>query len=53
VFYRQIGDGAVTTRNTYLDQKPYLYCEHDPVNAADPSGHDGDDDFWGLISSGG
>ena len=33
--------GAFTTRDTYLDQKPYLYCEHDPVNATDPSGHDG------------
>ena len=32
--------GAFTTRGTYLDQKPYLYCEHDPVNAVDPSGHD-------------
>ena len=32
--------GAFTTRDTYLDQKPYLYCEHDPVNAVDPSGHD-------------
>jgi RHS repeat-associated protein len=31
--------GAFTTRDTYLDQKPYLYCEHDPVNATDPSGH--------------
>ena len=38
-FYRQIGDGAFTTRDAYLDQKPYLYCEHDPVNAVDPSGH--------------
>jgi len=25
---------------TYLDQPPYLYCNHDPVNAVDPSGHD-------------
>ena len=39
LFYRQIGDGAFITRDTYLDQKPYLYCEHDPVNAVDPSGH--------------
>jgi RHS repeat-associated protein len=31
--------GRFITRDTYLDQKPYLYCEHDPVNATDPSGH--------------
>jgi len=47
-FYRQIGDGAFTTRDTYLDQKPYLYCEHDPVNAVDPSGHDIISDLLGL-----
>ncbi len=33
--------GSFITRDTYLDQKPYLYCEHDPVNAVDPSGHAG------------
>ena len=38
--------GAFTTRDTYLDQKPYLYCEHDPVNATDPSGHVID---WGKL----
>ena len=27
------------TRDTYLDQKPYAYCDGDPVNATDPSGH--------------
>jgi RHS repeat-associated protein len=32
--------GLFLTRDTYLEQKPYLYCEHDPVNATDPSGHD-------------
>jgi RHS repeat-associated protein len=31
--------GRFTSRDTFLDQKPYLYCEHDPVNAVDPSGH--------------
>ena len=31
--------GRFISRDTYLDQKPYLYCEHDPVNAVDPSGH--------------
>jgi len=29
---------------TYLDQPPYLYCNHDPVNAVDPSGHG----WWGI-----
>ena len=33
--------GAFTSRDTYLDQMPYLYCEHDPINAVDPSGHQG------------
>ena len=32
--------GCFSSRDTYLDQKPYLYCEHDPVNNVDPSGHD-------------
>ena len=31
--------GAFTSRDSYLDQMPYLYCEHDPVNAVDPSGN--------------
>ena len=31
--------GRFISRDTYLDQKPYLYCEHDPVNHLDPSGH--------------
>jgi RHS repeat-associated protein len=31
--------GRFITRDTYLDQKPYLYCEHEPVNRLDPSGH--------------
>ena len=32
--------GRFLTRDTYLDQKPYAYCDGDPVNAVDPSGHD-------------
>jgi len=31
--------GRFISRDTYLDQPPYLYCDHDPVNAVDPSGH--------------
>lgn len=31
--------GRFTTRDNYLDQKPYLYCDNDPVNCVDPSGH--------------
>ncbi len=37
--------GGFITRDTYLDQKPYLYCGHDPVNCLDPSGHD----FWSWV----
>ena len=32
--------GRFATRDTYLNQKPYLYCEHDPMNYFDPSGHE-------------
>jgi RHS repeat-associated protein len=32
--------GRFITRDTELDQHPYLYCDHDPVNGVDPSGHD-------------
>ncbi len=31
--------GRFTTRDTELDQHPYAYCEHDPVNSVDPDGH--------------
>ena len=31
--------GRFITRDTYLNQKPYAYCDGDPVNATDPSGH--------------
>ena len=33
--------GRFITRDTDLDQKPYAYCDGDPVNATDPSGHEG------------
>ena len=32
--------GRFLTRDTYLDQAPYAYCDGDPVNATDPSGHE-------------
>jgi RHS repeat-associated protein len=31
--------GRFITRDTVLSEHPYLYCEGDPVNAVDPSGH--------------
>jgi len=31
--------GQFITRDTYLDQAPYAYCDGDPINAVDPSGH--------------
>jgi RHS repeat-associated protein len=37
--------GLFLTRDTYLEQKPYLYCEHDPVNRVDPTGHEAED-WW-------
>jgi len=31
--------GRFISRDTYLDQKPYVYCDGDPVNTTDPTGH--------------
>ena len=31
--------GRFITRDTYLNQKPYAYCDGEPVNATDPTGH--------------
>ena len=31
--------GHFITRDTYLDQKSYAYCDGDPVNDVDPSEH--------------
>ena len=31
--------GRFISRDTYLDQHPYLYCNHDPVNYKDSTGH--------------
>jgi len=31
--------GCFLTRDTELGQKPYAYCDGDPVNCTDPSGH--------------
>ena len=44
--------GTFTSRDSYLDQKPYLYCEHNPVSAVDPSGHMSID-IWAWITNGG
>ncbi len=31
--------GLFITRDTLLSQPPYQYCNDDPINAVDPSGH--------------
>ena len=31
--------GRFISRDSLLDQRPYVYCAGDPVNALDPSGH--------------
>ena len=31
--------GRFISRDSYLDQHPYLYCGHDPANRLDPQGH--------------
>lgn len=33
--------GCFLTRDTVLSQKPYAYCDSDPINFSDPSGHQG------------
>ena len=42
--------GQFIIRDTYLDHKPYLYCEHDSINALASSGHydDGNPFDWGY-----
>ncbi len=32
--------GLFTTRDTDLSEKPYQYCEHDPINYCDSNGHE-------------
>ena len=39
--------GLFITRDTVLSQPAYQYCNDDPVNAVDPSGHD-----WRVILGG-
>ncbi len=43
--------GRFITRDTYLDQAPYAYCDGDPVNATDPSGHNGVGDVLDAIGN--
>ncbi|MBM3495634.1 MAG: RHS repeat-associated core domain-containing protein [Armatimonadetes bacterium] len=46
--------GRFITRDTVLSEHPYLYCEHDPVNAVDPSGHEMPTKrFWYWVGAGG
>ena len=44
--FQKVGDryydpmlGCFLTRDTVLSQKPYAYCDGDPINFSDPSGH--------------
>ena len=39
--------GRFISRDTFLDQKPYLYCNHDPINNLDPTGHSATDGSGG------
>jgi RHS repeat-associated protein len=43
--------GRFITRDTVLSEHPYLYCEHDPVNWVDPSGHISVPD-WEYLAAG-
>ncbi len=42
--YYDAQTGSFISRDTHLDQLPYGYCNGDPVNAVDPSGHQ-----WGIL----
>ena len=44
--------GRFITRDTYLDQAPYAYCDGDPVNATDPTGHNTDGNTIGSWAGG-
>ncbi len=44
--------GGFLTRDTDLSQSPYAYCDGDPVNRVDPSGHHGIP-WWGWGLGGG
>jgi RHS repeat-associated protein len=37
--YYDAQTGSFISRDTYLDEDPYVYCDGDPVNELDPSGH--------------
>ena len=41
--------GRFITRDTYLNQAPYAYCNGDPVNCVDRSGHDPDMGAGGTV----
>jgi RHS repeat-associated protein len=48
--YYDAQTGSFISRDTYLDQLPYGYCDGDPVNGVDPSGHDGLDSLGGGMA---
>jgi RHS repeat-associated protein len=37
--YYDAQTGSFISRDTDLDEDPYVYCDGDPVNAVDPDGH--------------
>jgi len=43
--------GCFLTRDTDLGQKPFQYCDSDPINFSDPSGHSKWTDFWKKLWS--
>jgi RHS repeat-associated protein len=49
--------GRFITRDTVLSEHPYVYCNADPVNAVDPTGHlsltfrDYWNAFWGGVGA--
>lgn len=42
--------GRFISRDAVLSEHPYLYCEHEPVNAVDPSGEDWFDDLTNFFA---
>jgi RHS repeat-associated protein len=48
--YYDPATGSFVSRDTDLDQAPYVYCNGDPVNAVDPTGHSDLGYIFGFIA---
>jgi RHS repeat-associated protein len=49
--YYDAQTGMFISRDTYLDQLPYGYCDGNPVNKVDPNGHSFRENGWAAIGA--